>query len=159
MPSRPAHIVEWYRVDQSRRIRRVLGVGATLVTIGGLVVGLSFLTRQRHDVGVVEAFVGLLWVAAGSLQTVVRLQRVLRDDAHILLRTDALAMQAGTSEIAVAWDDIASARWDEQRTAVIVVRSSGEELVLDRPFAGIEGPQLVRRIEDAQRKSRFNLLR
>jgi hypothetical protein len=158
MPDAP-HLLEWYRADHSRRIRRVLFSGAGVVTIGGLVVAVSFLTRQPHDVRVAAATIGFASIFGGALFTMISMHRTLADEDAVTLRSDGVAVRSGREETLVAWGDLERATYDGNRAAVVLARRTGEPVVIVRKHAGIELPALAKRIEDARRKASFDLLR
>ncbi len=156
-------IVEWYRADQGSRIRRVLVVGPGVLTLGGLVVAVSFIAHAGHDLRAAAGAAGLALVAGGAVFTMTAMYRILRSDAYVSIRTDGLALHAGSASVAdetvVAWDSIAIARWDEAREAIIVERVDGEPLTIARRFARISGPELARRLEQARRRAAMGMLR
>src|SRR5258708_11166664 len=96
-------VLEWYRVDQSRRIRRVLVAGAVLLTLGGVVVGGAFLTRQRESTRNTAVMIGLLMTVVGAVQTVVGMWRALAVDAFVVARTDGVEVALDGASRVFAW--------------------------------------------------------
>jgi hypothetical protein len=156
-------ILEWYRADQGPRIRRVLLAGPGVLTTGGLVVAVSFLAHAKHDVRVVTAAAGLALIAAGAVFTMTAMYRILRSDVYVAIRTDGLALHAGSAsvdeETLIAWDAIAGARWDEAAAAIVLERVEGSPLTIARRFARIPGPELARRLEQARKRAAMGMLR
>jgi hypothetical protein len=152
-------IVEWFRIDPWPRIRVVLLTGPAVLTLGGLVIAVSFLTRASLHTRIEAAVVGFVLVAGGALATMIGMQRVLRDEVSLALRTDGLVLQSGKSETFVAWDDVEDARWDEAHGLLVLSRAGGPEVTVARRFAGIDGKALADRIRMTKRKAAMNLLR
>lgn len=152
-------MVEFYRVDSWPRMKRVLITGPSVLTLGGLVIAISFMTRHSRDLRLDACVIGFFLVAGAAIYTMFSMQRILRDDVYLALRTDGLVVQSSGSETLVAWDDLEAARWDAARAAVVLERTGGEPLVLDRPFAKIEGAALAQRIVAVRRKIAMNLIR
>jgi hypothetical protein len=152
-------IVEWFRVDPWPRIRVVLLTGPAVLTLGGLVIAASFLTHASLHTRIEATVVGFVLVAGGALATVIGMQRVLRDEVSLALRTDGLVVQSGKGETFVAWDDVEDTRWDEARGLLLLSLGDGSTVTVARRFAGIEGKALADRIRMTKRKAAMNLLR
>src|SRR5580692_5606218 len=88
-------IVEWYRADPWPRMRRALIIGPAVLTLGGVVVAASFLTYQPLNVRIGAAVLGLALVLSGALFSVMGMQRILRDEVSLALRTDGVALRVG----------------------------------------------------------------
>ena len=155
----PVRIVEWYRANPWPRMRRVLIIGPAVLTGGGLVVAISFLTRQPSDVRVAAAIVGFACVLTGAAFTMVGMQRILRDDVFLAVRTDGLVLRAAGRETHVPWEDLAQVRSDAAIGAVVLERSDTTQLTLTADFSGVELAELVRRLQQAKRRADMNMLR
>ncbi len=153
------HVVDWYRSDPLPRMRRVLIAGPAVLTTGGLVIAVSFLTHQTHSVRVEAAVAGLVLVAAGAIFTTVSMHRLLRDDAYLAIRTDGVAVHSRQGETLVAWDELERAHWDAERLELVIERRTSSAITLSGPFSGIAGPALVDRLQHARRKAAMGLLR
>jgi hypothetical protein len=154
-----ARILAFYRSDPWPRMTRVLLVGPGALTVGSLVIAVSFLTHQAQRVRVDAAAVGFLLVAGGAAYTLVGMQRILRDDLVVVLRTDGLAVQVGTEETFAPWDEVEGAQWDASRRALVLECAGRAPLVLPGPFARIAGNELAQAILTAKRRVAMNLLR
>jgi hypothetical protein len=152
-------MVEWFRVDPWPRIRAILLTGPPLLTTGALVIAVSFLARASDGVRLEAAIVGFVLVAGSATYTMLAMQRVLRDEAFLALRTDGVSLQCGSAETFVAWDDLESVLWNRATGALVLKREGGSEVTVSRPFSGIEGSELATRIATAKRKAAMNLLR
>ena len=156
MPEAP-RILSFYRVDPWRRIRRVLLLGPGALATGGLVIAVSFLTRQPLGVRVDAAAVGFVLIAGGALYTLAGMHRILRDDLVLSLRTDGVMLQSEGRETLVAWDELTRVRWDPGPAELVLERASGEPIVLVRPFARITGRELADRVATTKRRLAMNL--
>jgi hypothetical protein len=152
-------ILSFYRADTSAHVRRILIFAPGLMTLGGMVIAVSFLTHQPERVRVASAAMGFALVAGTGIMTAVVLQRILRDDGYLAIRTDGIVVQAAAIETLVPWAELAEARWDEAGHALILARAAGQPLVVGWSFARISGPELVARIEQDRRKAAMGLLR
>jgi hypothetical protein len=155
----PAVILEWYRADPWPRMRRVLIAGPALLSLGGLVVAVSFATRAPRDVRSAAVLLGLALVAGGAGLTLAGMFHILRDDAYLAIRTDGVALRSSSSETLLAWADLARARWDDRRVELVLERKEGEPLVVGRRFARIGGRELAEKVEQARRRESLGMLR
>jgi hypothetical protein len=159
MPTRGPRIVTFYRADPWARMRRVLLAGPGALTLGGVVIAFSFLTHQPAGRRVDFAAAGFVLIAGGALYTLAGMQRILRDDLSLVLRTDGVVVQSSAGETFIAWDELIDARWEPSRSELVLERAGGEPVVLGRPFARIGGPELAATIVSTRRKAAMNLLR
>jgi hypothetical protein len=140
-------------------MRRVLVAGPSALTLGGVVIAFSFLTHQPPFARVDFAAAGFVLIAGGAIYTLAGMQRILRDDVSLVLRTDGVLLEASARETFIAWDELIDARWDPSRSELVLERARGEPVVLGRPFARIGGQELARTIVSTRRKAAMNLLR
>jgi hypothetical protein len=172
-------IVDWYRIDNWPRMRRVLVVGPALLSLGGLVMAVSFSAHEPGPVRAVAALVGMAIVASGAGTTLAGMYRILRDDSYLAIRTDGLAMRLGAVETLLPWAELSRARWDAALAHLVLERSEPpvverseqrnversaevmvdrrESLVVTRRFAGVGGPALAERIERARRRASMGM--
>ena len=138
-------------------MRRVLVAGPMLLTLGGLVVGVSFAARAPAATRELADIAGLFLVAAGAAVTMAGMHRILRDDRYLSVRTDGVMLHAGSLETFVAWDDLARVRWDGSGPALLLERKEGEAVVVAHRFATIDGAALAERIERARRRAAMGM--
>ena len=150
--SPPVRMLDWYRVDPRSRMRRVLVAGPALLSLGGLVVAVSFATRESAAIRELADVAGLFLVASGAAVTMLGMYRILRDDAYLSIRTDGVMLHTSSLETFVAWDELGRVRWDGARVALILERKEGDPTVVTHRFATIDGPALAERIERARRR-------
>jgi hypothetical protein len=156
---RAVRILAWYRVDPWPRMRRVLVAGPAALSLGGLVVGVSFATREPRDVRSMAVLLGLGLVAGGAGFTLAAMFHLLRDDAYLAIRTDGVVVHASqrSAETLVAWADLSRVRWDERRLELVLERANGDAVVMNRMFARISGSALAEKIEQARRRMSMGL--
>ena len=152
-------IVEWYRVDPWPRMMRYVVIGPALLTLGALVVAVSFVTRQSADVRLAATAIGFVLVAVAAVVTMAGMFRLLRDDAYLAMRTDGVALRTGGVDVVVPWSDLGAVRWDEARAELVLERDGADELRTAARFAGATGPQLAARIGRVKQRIAMNLLR
>jgi hypothetical protein len=138
-------------------MRRVLLVGPTILTLGGLVIAVSFLTRQAPDVRTTAVVAGFALVIGGATFTLAGMHGILRREVSLVVRTDGVFVQSASAETLVPWDDLLAVRWDAGAAALILERSSGEAIVVARPPARMAGPELAARVLQHKRKAAMNL--
>lgn len=151
-------LLEWYRADSSRRLRKVLGIGAGVLTSGALLTGLSFASHQHETLRNSAVVIGLLCTMGGALVAVIGLQRILAEDAYIAVRTDGILVHLGAHEEVLAWSDMERIRFDPARAAVVFTRRDGGELVIQRPLSGATHETLAPHLDSLRRKAEWNLL-
>jgi hypothetical protein len=152
-------IVEWYRVDPWPRMRRFVVAGPGLLTLGGLVVAVSFMTHQPSDVRLVATMVGFALVAGAAVVTTIGMSRILRDDEYLALRTDGVVIRAGDCDTLVRWNELAAARWDPARGELVLERDGADEVRTTCRFARVSGRELAERIARTKLRVAMNLLR
>jgi hypothetical protein len=102
---------------------------------------------------------GLASIATGGAVAIVGLNRTLRDESYLALRSDGAYFRAGRERSLLRWDEVCAVRWDEDRRAVVFERHEGEPWLRVERFAGIAGPDLAKRASEIRRKALFGLLR
>jgi len=154
-------IVSFYRVDPWVRMRRALIFGSTVVTLGALVMGVSFVTHQSEHVRMIAASCGIGTVVVGAVSAVFGMQRVLSDDRCIVVRTDGLVSQVNGAETFMAWDSIASIRLEAGGGAIVVERRGdhAELRMQGGTFRGWTSATLAVELDGMRRKASFGMLR
>jgi hypothetical protein len=153
-------MLEWYRADPAPRIRRALVMGPSALTLGGLVVAVSFVPHTPAAACLWATVLGLLLTAGGAMFTVLTMHKILREDATLAIRTDGIALQAARAEAFFAWDTLASARWDTVRGVLVLERTGAcPDVVVPHRFRGIGGPAIALRVEHSRRRAALGLLR
>jgi hypothetical protein len=150
-------ILEWFRADPWPRMRRVLLLGPTVLTIGGLVIAVSFLTHQPEEVRIESAAAGFVLIAGGAVFTLAAMHRILRQEVSLVVRTDGVALQSAQSETLVPWAQLRDARWDAARTELVLDLEQGEPLAVARMFTPAQGPRVVESILQSKRRAAMNL--
>lgn len=155
----PVVILDWYRTDSWPRMRRLLIAGPALLSLGGLVVAVSFATRQPERVRSAAAVIGLVIVASGASLLLAGMFRLLRDDdAYLAIRTDGVLLRSTSRETLLVWSELARARWDAQSAELVLERTAGQPLVVTQAFARIGGPELAAKLELARRRASMGML-
>lgn len=177
-----ASIVEWYRIDASRRIVRTLALGASVMLLGSIVsaAGLvlsrgnlphPLLAGRRGPVAYVEQpadaspllemTTGLLALACllgGGVTAMVGLRRALEEESYLALRRDGALFVTGETERFVSWDDVEDVRWDASTDALVFVSHGGEPVPLVARFADVSNEELAKRARAVRRRAVHGLL-
>lgn len=145
-----APIVEWYRIDATRRIGVFLAIGAVSMSVGmvavaGLVVGRG-LGSLAWGLG------GIAIVLGGGAITVLGTMRVLWEESYLALRVDGALFVRGEQRRYVRWDDVEDVRHDPARGALVIVRD-GHEWVLSDRFAGTSHEDIAKRARAIRRRA------
>jgi hypothetical protein len=151
LQSKPV-IVEWFRLDQSKRIRRVLVTGAATLTCGGVVVGGAFLTHQAEALQRVAACAGVALTVLGAAWTAFGMQRILAVDSYLALCKGGVLAKLDGRECFFAWDEIERVTFDDARPAVLLELKGGV-FAFDQPLAGASPREAARRIDHARKKA------
>lgn len=105
---------------------------------------------------VMFGLVGLGSIAGGGGWAIARLNRVLREERYLALRTDGAYYcdEAGRSR--VLWEDVADVR--AEGDAVVFELHDGERWTRTERFAGASPEALAKRASEIRRKALFGLL-
>lgn len=177
----PAPIVEWYRLDASRRIVGYLGVGSGSMLLGALTITRLLVATSglRVPVGRSAAALsgmeppfqgvdpmalalgatGFFAVVVGGAFALWGLQRVLAEESYLALRVDGALFVRGTTRRLLRWEDAEDVRFDNALGALVFVPNEGPEWPLVERFAGIELAELARRAAFVRRRALFGLYR
>jgi hypothetical protein len=153
-------LIEWYRVDQTRRIRRALVTGAGILTLGACIAAVSFVTHQREAVRHWTAVFGILSTIVGALIAVIGMARVLATDTYLAVNAEGVVLnldEAGEKRL-LRWDDLERVRFDGARGAVVFALRDGGEVVTETSFAGAEKKDLAARLDFLRRRAGFGML-
>jgi hypothetical protein len=149
-----APIVEWYRVDVTRRVVRRLAAGSACMIVGMLAVSRLVMGAGVGSLG--WGLVGIVTVIVGGCYAVIGLQRILGEEQYVALRVDGVLVVDGDDHRYRKWEDIDDVRHDREGDAVVLV-SGDEEWSLGESFAGIANVDLARSAAAVRRKALFGL--
>ena len=144
-------LVEWYRVDVTRRLVAVLAVAALIMLVGCLAATASVRTAATPDhVRFALTAVGLVCIVGGGLRAILGLHRILADDAYLALRTDTLVFHDAGRDTRIAWDAIEDVTAVPEGVALTL--RDGATTRLTRRFADVTHSELARRIAHVRRR-------
>ncbi|MBK8170921.1 MAG: hypothetical protein IPK60_11340 [Sandaracinaceae bacterium] len=153
--SRPL-IVEWYRVDQSKQVVRVLMIAAPVLLIGCLCVAFAWTATHRPAfMRGIAGVIGAVFNVGGPLYAILGLKQILMQDSYIALRTDGVTLREDHVETTLRWDDI-----DEVRChgyAVEFLKRDGTTMAITQRFAGITASELAKRVEHVRKRAAFGM--
>lgn len=174
-----APIVEWFRIDATRRIAKYLTIGAAGMVAGSfsiarLVMGAPhaavMATRSPTRVPVLWpavalepttiawALIGFALIVGGGLFAILGLQRVLSDESYLALRVDGALFVRGAARRFVRWEDIADVRHDAARDAIVFACDRGD-WPLEARFAGATNRDIVKKALEVRRRALFGMYR
>lgn len=178
-----ARIVEWFRIDAMRRVKRSFLIGITVVICGavqpiaariasahaGLEVAPWTLDRRHPSAMVVDEEtmpvgpLGRPWyglagasLVLGILTTIVGLQRVLSEERYLALRTDGALFVDGETQRFFAWSRVA--RIERDASTLVFVSHDDDRTTLSGAFAGVDHDELVRRANQVRRRALFGIV-
>lgn len=150
--------MEWYRVDQSTAVVRVLAIAAPVLLLGCLCVAFAWLATHRAVwMRLVVGAIGAAANIGGPLYAIFGLRRILMQDAYIALRTDGVAIRDEHEERVVAWDTLESAHIVDGHLALQL--RNADPLLVEQRFSGIAPEALAKRIEHTRTREAMGLKR
>lgn len=161
MPAQAPTIVAWYRVDDSSKIRSVLLVGSLLLLAGAMATALAIWLRHwDHEPRLFLAVAGACTTALGPLCAIVGLQKILRMDAYLVLRSDGFVRRYEPCPTEfVSWDHLERIVYDARTEHILCLPRQGSgSAVISRSFSGVSLRDLAERMETVRRKATFGLL-
>lgn len=151
-----APIVEWYRVDATRRILGFVGLGAVAMILGMLAV--ADLVRAHGVEAIVSGLLGIGCVVLGGAVAIVGVTRALSEERYLALRVDGALFVDGPRRWIVRWEEVEDVRHAAGEDAIVFLRRQGEPRVLALRFAGASNVEIARRAAALRRKALFGLL-
>ncbi len=176
-------IVEWYRLDASRRIFVTLTLGASIMLVGSIVSAAGLfgsrgslphpisMGHRRAMIGeepigdsnpTLELATGLIALACllgGGATAIVGLKRALSEESYLALRHDGALFVKDETERFVAWDDLEDVRWDAPTNALLFIGHDGVAVPLVARFADVTNEDLAQRVRSVRRRAVHGLLR
>ena len=177
-------MIDWYRVDTSPRIKRVMATAVGLVLCGSLL-GAACLARTQDPYAAARGgatgpgswtpevaqaptlddhrgvmfslgIAALALVVSGGGAAIWGLMRELSQERWLALRTDGLVIRDAGREKRAPWGQIAEVRMDG--TTIVVALASGNTWSIRDHFAGTTRSELGRRIAHVRRRALHGLL-
>jgi hypothetical protein len=179
-----APIIEWFRIDETRRIGRYLAVGAAGMATASLALARLVLTAPlMAHVGSrsptrypIMAGDGLLPAAAVPISTValallgfgalvgcglfaiLGLKKVLSEESYLALRVDGvLFVRADGTRRFARWEEIEDVRHEAAGDAVVLAMHEGEPWALAWRFAGAGNAEIARKAAAVRRRALFGM--
>jgi hypothetical protein len=152
-------MLEYYRVDSTRRVVRALVIGPALLLAGSLILAAAIVIGRHSEVfRWIVAAIGAVCTVGGPVFVIAALHRILREEAYLALRTDGILYHRGLERDLATWDSLEHVRWDPDARVLRLERRQGEPWLIAERFAGIDGPALAKRLDEVRRKAGFGLL-
>lgn len=152
-------VIEWYRLDESRRLTRVLVLGALLLLTGAISAAVALgAARVPAEMRTVLGFIGGIFTAAGPLSVIIRLQMAMRKDDYLMLRADGLLSHVESARFFLPWDTMDHVSYDEASNVIEVHMRNEDVYRLRDRFCGIGPRELAKRLDMVRRKAIWNLI-
>lgn len=149
-----AQLIEWYRIDPTPRVARVLAVAVPMIFVGCVCLALAWIGRSdTTELRWVFACVGALSNVGGPVYAIVGLRRVLTYDEYVAMRTDGLELKLESHSVFYPWDSLSELVLDERGGLVL----PDTYVVLPARFSGIDARGLVRRMEQQRKRALLGL--
>jgi hypothetical protein len=145
-------IIEWHRPMGKHSVAWPLGIGAFLMTVGGLCV---LLTLPRATTVPYLSAVGGACMVTAFLVVVISLMRRAGMESCLILRRDAIVLERDEKETVLLWSDVKAIRVGEGG-AIDVERTDGTVWTMDEGFS--KPDELASRMEEVRRKTSFGLI-
>lgn len=149
-----APIVEWYRIDASRRLAVFLTIGAIGMSSGMLAVAALVVGEGPRSLAL--GLLGIALVVGGGVTAIAGTMRAMWEESYLALRTDGALFVRGERRRYARWDDVDEIRHDPARRALVIVRA-GSEWILEERFAGATHREIAERASAVRRKARMGL--
>jgi hypothetical protein len=148
--------VDFFRVDRSGSVRRLLITAGILVTVGASLIGGHLVRRIAPELGRLVALGGGLTVTVGLILGFGAMAMLLFENVYLLILEDGVLCHENGKETKIAWADLDAVKLGPEEGFVVFERRAGEPV---RWFAGKTAKEIYRRVEDAKRKALHGLLR
>jgi hypothetical protein len=148
--------LDFFRVDRSGSVRRLLAGAGVLVTVGASLIGGHLVHRLGEDTGHGVSLTGGLIVLVGLILGFGGMAMLLFENVYLLIEPDGLVCHENGKETRIPWADLDAVRLEGNSGFVVLARRDGAPL---RWFAGKSAKDVSLRVEEAKRKALHGLLR
>jgi hypothetical protein len=150
--------VDFFRVDRSGAVRRLLTVAGILVSLGASVVGAHLVTRLGDQLGRLLSLAGAATFLVGLVFGFGAMGMLLFENVYLLIGEEGLLCHENGKDTKIAWGDLERVvlGHGKEEGFVLFERRGSETL---RWFAGKTAGLVFERVEEAKRKALHGLLR
>lgn len=148
--------VDFFRVDRSGSVKRLLVVASLLVSAGATSIGAHLVSRLTPDVAHLVSLVGGLTVLVGLILGFGAMAMLLFENVYLLIRDDGVLCHENGKETSMAWSELGAVTVEAETGFLVFERRGAEPL---RWFAGKSAKEVHLRVEDAKRKALHGLLK
>ncbi len=148
-----SQLLEWFRVDQSRRTTRLLVSGTLLVFVGASLVGGAFLTHKAgallHALTLLGAAMLLLGLVVGFGGMTV----LLAHDEYLAVTPDGILFHRGANDELHPWGELTGVTHDEAGGRWVLHRADGTAVPVDVAYSGASARELAAHLEQLRAKA------
>ncbi len=152
-------LLAFYRRDEPR-IRGILVRGGVSLSVGALLLLLCALTERLHlaaPVRLALSLTGAILFGHALVTGFMQLPTLLKHDVYVAVRTDGLLLNLEPEPVLLLpWAELAAI--EAVGEEVVLRRRTGDAVRLRARFGGKTHDELARCLDDARRKSSFDIL-
>lgn len=149
--------VDFFRVDRSGSVRRLLVLAGTLVLVGSSLIGAHLVSRLEESLGHLVSLAGGLITVTGLILGFGAMAMLLFENVYLLIKDEGVLLHENGKETSIAWAELDGVRVDPGTPGFLVFERRGTTSF--RWFSGKSAKQVCVRVEDARRKAMHGLLR
>jgi hypothetical protein len=146
--------IEYFRVDRSRRTRRLLTFGAVFIVMGTAGIATNFVHRIPHEIASVTTFGGAIFLLFGLVTSFSSMALLLIENHYVAVEKAGLVLHRNESEERVPWTAIEEIAHDGE--LLLVRLGSGGEI---RWFMGGDVKKLAAHLEQQRSKALLGFLK
>ncbi len=139
----------WYRPSDGKRIAAVLVTSALFLIAGCLLVAFAWRGAADVNVRVALGIIGGAMTVAGPLSAIIRLQRLMRNDAFIGARLDSLVVGSATGERLWPWAEVrtfGAAQSSSHEAQITIELADGEVVWTETQISVPRARRLAKRL-------------
>jgi hypothetical protein len=147
--------VDFFRVDRSGSVRRLLVGAGVMVTLGASLIGGHLVSRLAPGLGHLITLIGGLIVISGLIFGFGAMAMILMENVYLLIRPDGLLYHENGNDTVIPWGELSAVSVEPARGVVVLERTGAESV---RWFAGKSAKDVSAKVEEARRKALHGLL-
>lgn len=150
----PEGDIEYFRVDRSKKTRRLLTLGAISIALGVSGIAANFFRPLARDISGNITFAGVVLLIFGLVTSFGSMALLAIEDNYVVVRVDALVLHRDGDERVVPWDDID--RIAAEDAELLVCQKRGDAV---RWFMGGTASTIAEHLERRRSQAALGMLR
>jgi hypothetical protein len=148
--------VDFFRVDRSGTVRRLLVIAGLLVTVGASLIGGHLVTRLGIDLGHAISLIGGLIVVSGLILGFGGMAMLVFENVYVLIEEQGVLCHENGKETKIPWSELEGVELDDVPGFLVFARRPGSRV---RWFMGRNAKEVKAKVDEARRKALHGLLR